>query len=113
MSKPIPVDQFDNDQIEKPELTEHAEMRMNQRGLGNDEVDLAISYGRKIHARRAVFYVIGRKEVAKYSDQEPALKDLDGLQVITDAECTSVVTVYRNHDLRAIRPSKRKHRHLH
>ena len=25
----------------------------------------------------------------------------------------SVITVYRNHDLRAIRPNKRKHRHLH
>ncbi|MCP8687133.1 DUF4258 domain-containing protein [Marinobacterium sedimentorum] len=115
MSKQVsaPVHEFDNEQTEELEITEHAMKRMSQRGLGDDDVELTLRYGRKIHARRAVFYVIGRKEIARYCEQEPALKDLDGVQVLMDSGCSTVVTVYRNHDLRCIRPFKRKHRHLH
>ncbi len=94
-------------------LAAHARKRMDQRGVSEQAVLLTLRYGRKIHSRRTVFHVIGRKEIARYGKQVPELLALDGVQVITSQDEHTVVTVYRNHDLRGIRPTKRKHRHLH
>lgn len=95
------------------ELSEHASHRMCQRGLHDWQIELVLKYGRKIHSRRAVFHVVGRKEIQKYGAKIPELKELDGIQVVTDSGNLSILTVYRNHDLRGIRPNKRRHRHLH
>ncbi len=94
-------------------LSTHAQRRMGLRGMSEIDIDLVLTYGRKIYSRRAVFHVIGRKEIKEYASECPALKTLDGLHVLTVPENGTVLTVYRNHDLRQIRPSKRKHKHLH
>ena len=94
-------------------LSTHAEQRMGLRGMSEIDIKLVLTYGREIYSRRAVFHVIGRKEIKKYASQCPALKALDGLHVLTVPDKGTVLTVYRNHDLRQIRPSKRKHKHLH
>ncbi|MGB2221966.1 DUF4258 domain-containing protein [Neptunomonas sp.] len=107
------MSQKETDVVDPFELTEHARQRMMQRGVSEQAVMLALEFGRKIHSRRALFHVIGRKEISKLGDQHPELKELDGVQVLTTKDSESVITVYRNHDLRAIRPNKRKHRHLH
>jgi len=94
-------------------LTEHARQRMGQRGVSEEAVELALNYGRKIHSRGAVFHVIGRKEIAKLGDEHPEMAELDGVQVLTSSDCESVLTVYKNHDFRSIRPTKRRQRHYH
>lgn len=94
-------------------LTEHARQRMDQRGISEESIELILQYGRKIHSRRTLYHVIGRKEIQKLGIQHPELKALDGVQVLTSSDCETVITVYRNHDLRSIRPNKRKHRHMH
>lgn len=94
-------------------LTEHARKRMEQRGVKEDALKLTLQFGRKIYSRRALFYVIGHKEIKKHGEQYPRLKALEGLQVVVDVESQKVLTVYRSHDLRQIRPKKRKHCHLH
>lgn len=99
-----------NDEVK---VTDHARKRMGQRGVSEEAVELALHFGRKIHSRHAIYHVIGRKEIIKLGDQHPEMKELDGVQVLTASDGESVITVYRNHDLRGIRPNKRKHRHLH
>lgn len=94
-------------------LTKHARKRMGQRGVKEGAVKLALQFGRKIYSRRALFFVIGHKEINKHCEQYPELKDLEGLQVVVDVESNQILTVYRSHDLRQIRPKKRKHCHLH
>jgi hypothetical protein len=94
-------------------LTEHARKSIEQRGFKEDALKLAFQFGRKIYSRRALFYVIGHKEINKHSEQYPALKALEGLQAVVDVESQKVLTVYCSHDLRQIRPKKRKHCHLH
>ncbi len=96
--------------LQEHEITSHASVRMHQRGLCERQIELALLYGRKIHARRAVFHVIGRKEIARFGELDP---ELNGIQVVTSSDHSTVLTAYRNHDLRAIRPTKRKHRHMH
>ncbi len=102
-----------NPMSDEPALSSHARQRMDLRGMSERDIELVLKFGRKIHSRRTVFHVIGRKEIKNYASACPELKELDGLHVLTVPDKGTVLTAYRNHDLRLIRPSKRKHKHLH
>ena len=86
----------------------HAAARMQQRGIKPEIVELVLRFGRIIHARGLVFRVIGRKEVARFAEIGINLTRAEGVQVLVQAD-GSVLTLYRNHNLRGIRPCKRKH----
>lgn len=77
-------------------LTDHAVQRMSQRGIAKNDVELVMDYGKEIFAKGAVYYVIGKKEIKKYGKQEPRLKKLEGMRVITSTDDTKVITTYRN-----------------
>lgn len=97
-----------------PKLTNsrHAQAREEQRGISQKQVMLAYQYGRVIHSRRAVYHVIGNKEIKKYGDIEPELKNMNGVQLVMSINGI-VLTAYRNKDLRKVRPYKHSHKHLH
>ncbi len=97
-----------------PELTnsQHAQIREGQRGISQKQVVLAYQYGRVIHSRRAVYHVIGNKEIEKYGSIEPELKVMNGVQLVMSSNGT-VLTAFRNKDLRRVRPFKHSHKHLH
>jgi|GEM_PF-699324 len=91
-------------------LTLHARKRMDQRGITLEAVELALRVGRKIYARGAKYYVIGKKEIKRYGRYYPGLKRLDGLQLVCSPERGTIITLYRNPNLRAIKPSCRDKR---
>ncbi|WP_256354494.1 MULTISPECIES: DUF4258 domain-containing protein [unclassified Variovorax] len=95
-----------------PTLTKHASTRMQQRGIGLDDIDAALTYGRTIHAKGVTFFVIGRKEVQKFSAQGIDLAAAAGIQVLVSHD-GAVVTTYRSHDLHAIKSPPRAQRHCH
>jgi hypothetical protein len=97
-----------------PGLTnsQHAQIREGQRGISQKQVVLAYQYGRVIHSRRAVYHVIGNKEIEKYGSLEPELKTMNGIQLVISPNGT-VLTAFRNKDLRKVRPFKHIHKHLH
>lgn len=92
--------------------SQHAQIREGQRGISKKQVMLAYQYGRVIHSRRATYYVIGNKEIEKYGSIEPELKAMNGIQLVMSSNGT-VMTAFRNKDLRKIRPFKQSHKHLH
>ena len=57
-------------------ISHHACKRMAQRGLSREQIDLVLAYGRKFHGR-AVYYVIGKKEIARLGDKVPELIALE------------------------------------
>ena len=93
-----------------PPLSKHASTRMRQRGIGLDDIDAALTYGRTIHAKGVTFFVIGHKEVQKFSAHGIDLDAFAGIQVLVSHD-GSVVTTYRSHDLHAIKSSPRVRRH--
>lgn len=93
-------------------LTHHAEKRMQQRRISPHILEQVLLHGRTIHARGATFRVVGRKEVAANAEAGIDLRSAEGIQVLINSEGV-VFTVYRNHDLRKIRPSKRRHSSFH
>lgn len=93
-------------------LTDHALMRMGQRGISERVVDMVLRHGRTVHARGATYRVVGHKEVSRCADRGIDLAEADGVHVLLASD-GSVITAYRNHELRKIRPTKRRHRVYH
>lgn len=93
-------------------LTRHAWQRMSGRGLSPAAVSLVLNYGRAAHTRGATIYVVGRKEVRRYRQDGIELSSLEGIQVVC-SESGAILTVYRNRDLRGLRPRSRRARHSH
>ncbi len=79
-------------------LTDHAQKRMQSRGITEDSVLAAVTFGRTFHARGAIIKVIGRKEIARYADQAD-LRELQGVHVVMSHD-GSVLTTYRNRRFR-------------
>lgn len=93
--------------IQMPNKTNHAETRMNQRGFNNEQIASVIKYGRAVHAKGVIFYVVGRKEVSHYAKEGIDLRDVEGLQILISPN-NSLITVYRNHDLSRIKKTAKK-----
>lgn len=89
-------------------FTAHAELRMQQRGIAPRLIELVLRYGRTIYARGLAFRVIGHKEVERFARDGIDLTRAEGIHVLVETD-GSVITAYRNHDLRKIRPGKRRH----
>ena len=87
-------------------LTDHAAIRMQQRGISRSALQTVLDFGRRIHAQGLTFYVVGRKEVALYADRGVNLTNFEGLQVLVAAD-GAVVTTYRSRDLHAIKVQAR------
>lgn len=89
-------------------VTDHAHTRMNERCIPDEAVLAALEYGRVVHTRGARIHVIGRKEVERFRHDGVDLEDCEGVHVV----CTTdgvVMTVYKNFDLRGLRPCRRRH----
>jgi len=88
-------------------LTRHAWERMNGRGLSPAAIRLVLNYGRAAHTRGATIYAVGRKEAERHRQDDVDLSSVEGVQVV----CTSsgsILTVYRNRDLRGLRQYSRR-----
>lgn len=93
-------------------LTQHAWERMSGRGLSLKSIQLVLNYGRTAHIRGATINAVGRKEIEHYRLNGIDLSSVEGVQVV----CTnggSILTVYRNQDLRGLRPRLRRTRRHH
>ncbi|GGZ97346.1 hypothetical protein DC083_04920 [Ignatzschineria ureiclastica] len=86
-------------------ITQHAYQRMSARGINEYGLKTVLAFGRKIYLKGAVYYVLGRKEIQKYGDQEPILKKLEGIQVVTsvEEEVYRVLTVFKNRDFSSLK----------
>lgn len=87
-------------------LTSHALARMYARRFSQGAIRAALQHGREVHGRGAVIFAIGRKEVMRARRSGIDLTGCEGIHVVCSREGT-IMTVYRNHDLRDLRPRKR------
>ena len=84
----------------------HAQHEMDARSISVDALQTALRYGRTVWTRGARIYAIGRKEVRSYRVRGIDLAHFEGVHVVESADGT-IITVYRNRDLRGLRPDKR------
>jgi len=86
-----------------PAVTDHAAERMADRRISAEAICAALDYGRRVYTRGAVVYGLGRKEVLRAAREGIDLSEYEGVQVISKND-EVVLTVYRNHDFRGLRP---------
>lgn len=84
----------------------HAKDQMHARSISTDALRSALKYGRMVWTRGARIYAIGRKEVQYYRAHGVDLARFEGIHVVESADGT-IITVYRNRDLRGLRSDKR------
>ena len=87
-------------------ISGHARDQMDARSISAEALRSALKYGRTAWTRGARIYAIGRKEVQYYRAHGIDLGRFEGVHVVESADGT-VITVYRNRDLRGLRPDKR------
>ena len=71
-------------------------------------VTMALNYGRMVHVRGADIYALGRKEVLRGLEEGVDLSRWEGTQVVCAPETGAILTVYRNHNFRSLRPGRRR-----
>ena len=83
-------------------LTDHARSRMDGRRIPAQAVEAVLTHGRTVWTRGAQIHALGKKEVEQASRQGLDLRPFAGVQVVC-ASNGDVLTVYRNHDFKALR----------
>lgn len=90
-------------------LTVHARRRMTARRISRTQVNLVVEYGRMKYVKGARYHSVGRNEVAKHLGRGVDLRAVEGIHVVacTRTDFVEVITVYRNHNFRGLRPRGR------
>lgn len=90
-------------------LTVHARRRMTARRISRRQVNLVVEYGRTKYVKGARYHSVGRNEVVKYMNRGVDFRPVEGIHVVagTRTDFVEVVTVYRNHNFRGLRPRRR------
>ena len=83
-------------------LSVHAYKRRTQRGIQQQYIAHLLRFGRKKFHRHAIYYSIGQKEINKYAYLCPALKNMNGMHLITAINGT-IMTIFRNRDFRLLK----------
>ncbi|MBU5638843.1 DUF4258 domain-containing protein [Geomonas sp. Red69] len=93
--------------FERLSFTNHARERMGNRHISSNDINNVIVYGRRVEIRGAVIYVVGTREIKYQRGRGIRIDNCDGIHVVCSHDET-VITVYRNHDLRGLKPKARK-----
>ena len=83
-------------------LSVHAQQRRSQRGFHNHHIAHLLRYGRKQYQNNAIYYSIGNKEIIKHAKHCMALKEMNGMHLVT-ALNGAVITLFRNRDFRLLK----------
>jgi len=75
-------------------MTRHATERQLKRGIPDEQLHLAIDFGRRVHGSGVEVYFLGRKDIPPWIDHRMAWK-IEGTVVVMSPE-DDVITTYRN-----------------
>jgi len=85
------------------ELTKHAKQRMEARRISIEALGAALWFGPMVYLRGAVIFALGRKEARRWASHAVDLSEYEGVQVVCSHDA-QVLTVYRSHNFRRLRP---------
>ncbi|MCS6803070.1 MAG: DUF4258 domain-containing protein [Chloroflexota bacterium] len=95
--------------LEQVVLTNHALRRLNGRRIPFDAVRTVMTYGRAVWVLGARVFVVGQREVRRWRDRGIDLRPFEGIHIVATAEGT-VLTAYRNRNLRRLRRNSHRRR---
>lgn len=75
--------------------TLHSAERASQRGIGNEQLALALAYGETYHKQGLIFYVLGEKNLPTNLRRTQNVRNII---VVVNGDTGQVLTCYRNPD---------------
>lgn len=87
---------LDNPAVPLPLISQHAAWRMAQRRLAAEAVGLTLLYGTELRRAGAVFYSMGRKDLAWDGSLSRRNEQLHGVTVVMDQAEQVILTAYRS-----------------
>ena len=87
-------------------ITDHAEVRMAQRGITEQDIETVMQYGHCLRRTGVTFYFMRRKDIRLLSRSKQTL--LHGLTAVISRNGT-LMTVYKN--VEALSKIKKKHKY--
>jgi len=82
----------------------HTKRRMNERGITPKMVELALNFGRRIHAPGTLFYFVGKRDMKKITCFSRDVDRLEGTTLVLDPGENVVITCFKNKNfLKSIR----------
>lgn len=94
----------------RPDLSDHAHRRMTGRRISTAAVQAALDHGRRSHVRGSLIFALGRREVTAAARRGLDLAEHAGVHVVCSPDGATVLTTYRNQDLRGLKPRRRRRR---
>lgn len=88
-------------------FSNHAIERMGHRHVSQTDIENVITFGRCVRTRGAIIYVVGSKEVKQQKLSGVNLDHCEAIHVLC-SEDNKIITVYRNHNLRGLKPKSRR-----
>lgn len=76
-------------------ITKHAQQRMAQRNLSDNEVQFIINHSRPSYTAGAVFFVLRKKDIPRELRHDSAIARLEGATVVASRDNGDIITVYR------------------
>ena len=77
-------------------LTDHAQRRCDQRGIGMEEIELVTAHGKVISRQGLLFHVMREKDIPRHLPAAVKGRIKHVVVVIPTSEPGVVMTVYRN-----------------
>jgi hypothetical protein len=90
------------------DITDHAELRLSQRGIQENDLSLLLEYGTTVHNGGALFVFMRKRDIPRDVDSTKETK-LEGLTAILDAHTLELISMYKNKN--ALRQIKRKYKY--
>lgn len=87
------------------QITEHAELRLHQRGIQEADLSLLFEYGTQVYNGGALFIFMRKRDIPM-DLATVKQKKLEGLTAILDADTLDLISVYKNK--RGLREIQRK-----
>lgn len=92
--------------VDELSMSQHAAIRVSSRRLPSEAMEVVFRYGREVHTRGAVVFVVGRKEVHLAHRRGLDLTKFEGVHMVCSVEGI-VLTAYRSSNLKALKPSRK------
>ena len=90
------------------EITAHAELRISQRGIQEDDLSLLLEYGTRVNNGGAVFVFMRKRDIPRDLSGSKQRK-LEGLTAILDSDSLDLISTYKNK--RALSEIRRKYKY--
>jgi hypothetical protein len=78
-------------------MTKHFQQRMNDRGISQYMVDLALTFGQRIFAHKSLYVFVGARQLLKMRACGHSVEDkMNGLTLVLNSSDRSLITCFKN-----------------